>query len=220
MLVARDIVEGERATPRVPAADSKQAGALVARGVPLERPDGSVARDLHLLNARLVTQRDLAVEHAKREACAVVGPAHTEDARLDLVLRYRLLLGRPEPEVPRGPRSQLLRDTVVAQALDGVIVAVLEDTLGLACPDDDRLVLAARGEALAILGVCDGIKRLLMSLERVQEVAVHAVVHEHPAADGRHQLSAIRTEGEVVDAGLEPVPLWDLVGPRDRGPHP
>ena len=129
------------------------------------------------------------------------------------MLRDRLLLGRPQAKIARRPRRELLRHRVVAHALDRVIVRILEDALRLRGPDDDRLVLAAGGEALPVLCVRDAVQRLLMPLERVQQVALDRVVDEHAAADGGDELRARRVEGEVVNARFNALALGHLVGP-------
>eukprot|EP00965_Chrysotila_dentata_P168907 5577418-Pleurochrysis_carterae.AAC.1 len=79
-----------------------------------------------------------------------VAVAVAEDPGVDLVLGDRLLLRRPEPEVCGGGGGERLRDWVVRERLDRVVVRVLQDALGLGRPDDDGLVGAARGEALAV----------------------------------------------------------------------
>ena len=56
------------------------------------------------------------------------------------MLLHRLLLAGPESEVAVGAGGELVGDGVVGQALDGVVVRVLEDALQLARPDDHALV--------------------------------------------------------------------------------
>ena len=63
------------------------------------------------------------------------------------MLLHRLLLSRPQPEVRVCARRQLVAHGVVGQALQGVVVAVLQDALKLGGPDDDALVGAAGGES-------------------------------------------------------------------------
>ena len=216
VLRARHVVKRERL---VPASDREQVGAFVARRVPRERPDGRLALNGGFLLACLVADRYAAVEHAEREDRSVHGPAHAADARRHLMLRHRLLLGRPEPEVARGARGELLRDRVIREALDRVIVAVLEDTLRLVRPDDDCLVLATRREALAVFGVRDAVERLLVAFERVQQIAIDAIVHEHAAPTRGDELLAVWTEGDVIDARLDPIALRHLVRPGNESAH-
>lgn len=49
--------------------------------------------------------------------------------------------------------GELLRDRVVGQALDRVVVRVAEHALVFGGPNDDRLVSAARGETLTVARV-------------------------------------------------------------------
>lgn len=68
----------------------------------------------------------------------------------------RLLLLTPKPEVELRARRQFCGAWRVGQAKDGLVVRVFEDALGLAVPDDDRMVSTSRGEVLPILCVVDG----------------------------------------------------------------
>ena len=63
------------------------------------------------------------------------------------MLLYGLLLAGPEAEVAVGAGGELVGDGVVGQALDGVVVRVLEDALQLARPNDDALVGATCNRA-------------------------------------------------------------------------
>lgn len=74
---------------------------------------------------------------------------------MHLVLDDRLLLLAPQAEVELRARCQLCRSRGVGQADDGLVVCVLQDALGLASPDDNRVVGSSRGEVLSVLGVVD-----------------------------------------------------------------
>jgi hypothetical protein len=56
-------------------------------------------------------------------------------------------------------------------------------------------------------------------LERVQQVAVHGIVHQHAVADRRDELRAVRLEADVVDDALDAVAVWDAVGPGRHAAH-
>eukprot|EP00966_Prymnesium_polylepis_P333071 7388538-Prymnesium_polylepis.1 len=132
---------------------------------------------------------------------------------------HQLMQRMREPEVARRRRGELLRDRVVREALDGVVVRILEDALRLGGPDDDRLVGAARREPLPVARVRHAVQRVLVPLERVQQVAVDRVVHQDAAADGGDELRAIGLEDDVIDAILDAVALRHLVAPGYDGPH-
>ena len=134
----------------VPAPQRQHLRRLLARWVPRHAPDGRVADNGDLLHAVLVTHRHVAVQHAQGQELPVVRPRGAQDLGRHLVLLHGLLLRRPQTEVGRGAGGKLLCDRVVHQLLDGVVVAVLQDTLRLVCPDDDGLVRSTRREALAI----------------------------------------------------------------------
>ena len=70
----------------------------------------------------------------------IVGPRAAVDPGGHLVLLHRLLLAGPEAEVAVGAGGELVGDGVVGQALDGVVVRVLQDALQLARPDDHAFV--------------------------------------------------------------------------------
>ena len=67
----------------------------------------------------------------------------------------RLLIERSGgTEVGRRRRGQLLRHWIVRQALHRVVVAVLENTLGVTLPYNDRLVGAAKPANLGAWQPC------------------------------------------------------------------
>jgi hypothetical protein len=86
---------------------------------------------------------------------------HVQVRGTDLDLVHRLGFWRPEAKVSGCGAGQLLRDWVVCQALDGVIVGVLEDALCSAGPDDDGLIRTARRKARAIAGVRYAVHNIL-----------------------------------------------------------
>ena len=92
-------------------------------------------------------------------------------------------------------------------------MTVLQDAFCFGRPYDHSLVFATGRKAFAILGVGDGVERVLVPLERVQQVALDRVVDEHAAADGGDELRARRVEGEVVNARFNALALGHLVGP-------
>ena len=96
---------------------------------------------------------------------------------------------------------------------------VLEETLRLAGPDDDRLVRAAGGEPLAVLAVGHGVHRVLMPLQAVEEVAIGGVVDEHAAADARDELRAVWAVSDVVAHAPHTIALGRRVRPRHHRPH-
>mmetsp|Transcript_17068 Transcript_17068/g.40718 ORF Transcript_17068/g.40718 Transcript_17068/m.40718 type:complete len:212 (-) Transcript_17068:427-1062(-) len=115
----------------VPASDSQDVVLLLGRWVPGEAPHRRRPLDEDLLHARLVSDGDVPVVLPQREVLPVWRPRLAENLGGDLVLGNALLLWRPEAKVGRRCRRQLLRDGVVAQADDAVVVAVLEDPLSL-----------------------------------------------------------------------------------------
>jgi hypothetical protein len=60
-------------------------------------------------------------------------------------------------------RLYLMRHRIVGQALDGVIVRVLEDALQLGGPDDDALVGASGRKPLAVAGVRHAVHVVLVT---------------------------------------------------------
>ena len=95
-----------------------------------------------------------------------------------------------------------MRDGVVSQALDCVVVAVLQDPLQLRRPDDDALVSSSAGEPFAVPGIVDAVDGVLVALEGLDEAAIVGVVDEDPLSCGDDQLRSVRAETEVVDALL------------------
>ena len=56
----------------------------------------------------------------------------------------RLLFTRPEPKITVGTRCKLVRDWIVRETLNSVIVGILEDSLKFTRPDDDTFICASR----------------------------------------------------------------------------
>jgi len=156
---------------------------------------------------------------AEREAGAVVGPRNARDARAHLVLGHRLLLGRPQAEVGHRRRGKRGGHGVVLEALDRVVVRVLEDALRLGRPDDDGLIGAARGEALAVARVGDAVERILVPFERLLQLTRRRIVDEHAVAAGNDYLRAVGTERNVLHLRPHAFLLRHLVRPRDHRPN-
>ena len=69
----------------------------------------------------------------------------------------------------------------------------------------------AAGEALAVAAVRHGVHGILVALERVQQVTVAAVVHQHAAAHARHQLRAVGLVRDAVAHAAHAVALGLLI---------
>ena len=65
-----------------------------------------------------------------------------------------------------------MRDGIVSQALDCVVVRVLEDALQLGRPDDDTLVGAARCEPLPVPRVRHAVDIVLVTFRRKEVLAL------------------------------------------------
>ena len=214
---AVQVVERERA---IPATHRQDVGLRAARlGAPSHRPARPAGFDLHLLAPGLVPHADAPIELPEREELAVVRPRHAQDLSRDPVLRHGLLLGRPQPEVPRGGGRELRASRTVRQALDGLTVAVPQHALCFVSPDDHSLIRRAGREVLAVPSVGNPVHRVFVAPQRVQQVTVGGVVHEHSAADSGDELSAIGTVRQGIAHAPHAVALGRRVRPRHRRAH-
>merc|ERR1740122_516899 len=127
------------------------------------------------------------------------------------MLQHRLLLRRPQPKVGGRAARQLLCNRVVSQALNGLVVVVLQDALGLVRPNNHLFVCTARGELLAMPRVRYAEDAVLVALQRVDKVPVRGIVDEHTIARRHDDLWAIRLEGDAPDAIAVFLTFWDLV---------
>ena len=216
-LHAVELVERKRA---VPAPDRHHVVLLPFVRVPRQRPDGRAPLDLNLFATRPVPHRHAPVVLAEREVLAVLGPSHAEHLTAHLVLLHGLLLRGPEPKVAGGGGRELHGARVEREALHRLVVVVLEDALSLRRPDYDGLVRAAGREPGAVEAPRYGVHRILVSLERVEQGAVLAPVHQHPIAHPGHQLGAVGFVGDVVADAADAVPVGRGVLPAHRGSHP
>ena len=70
-----------------------------------------------------------------------------------------------------------MADGIVAQALDRIVVRILEDPFQTRRPDDDALVGTARSEALAISGVGHAINVGLVAFQGLHKRPIRSIVH-------------------------------------------
>ena len=98
-------------------------------------------------------------------------------------------------------------------------MAVLEDAFGLTRPDYNSLISTARCKALAITGERHAVKGVLVTLQRVQQIAINGVVDKDAAPYCSNELQTIGPEGDVVNAVLNAVALRHAVAPSDEAPH-
>ena len=110
-------------------------------------------------------------------------------------------------------------DWVVCQSLDSIIMAVLQDALQLAGPDDDTFVRTSACKPLAILSIVDTVDRVLVTLEWLDKAPIRGIIHQDPLACSHHQLRPIRSEAEIIDALLIPITIMDFVHPTWNSPH-
>mmetsp|Transcript_49321 Transcript_49321/g.91830 ORF Transcript_49321/g.91830 Transcript_49321/m.91830 type:complete len:648 (+) Transcript_49321:2089-4032(+) len=219
VLANLDAGELVKAEGSVPAPDRQDVVWLVPRRVPAQRPYGRVALNQHLLDARFVPDADASIELPQCQVHAVIGPRQRHNLGADFVLGNRFLLRAPEPKIRGGGARQLLRHGVVLQALDGFVVAVLEDALRLVSPDDDGLVRPPRRKPFAVAAVGHGVHCLFVAFERVQQVPVHGVVHKHPTPHARHQLRPVWLESDVVTYALDTVAVRHFIRPCNDSTH-
>lgn len=149
---------------------------------PLQAPDGRLSLDSDFLIPLFVSNGNVSIELSQRQVLSVIGPAHRQHLAADFELLHGLLLGAPQAEIALCGRRQLLRHGVVAEALYGVVVRVLENALALARPDDDGLVGAAGRETLAVARVSARVHIVLVTLQTVQKIPVVRVVDENAIA--------------------------------------
>mmetsp|Transcript_38103 Transcript_38103/g.91485 ORF Transcript_38103/g.91485 Transcript_38103/m.91485 type:complete len:291 (+) Transcript_38103:2794-3666(+) len=126
----------------VPAADNQYIHRIRLRrhGCPLQAPDWRTSHHLRLLRAKLVSDGHVPVEQPESQMQSVRCPRHTQNLRVDPVLRHRLLFGGPQPQINCRATGQLLGDWVVVKALDGVAVVIFQHTLRYVGPNDDVFV--------------------------------------------------------------------------------
>mmetsp|Transcript_30562 Transcript_30562/g.59633 ORF Transcript_30562/g.59633 Transcript_30562/m.59633 type:complete len:383 (+) Transcript_30562:2430-3578(+) len=137
VLLSRQAIEGHGL---VPTANSKKIHRISVDRAPLKTPNWFTSLDFHLFTTFLVSDADSAVELPKSQVLTIVCPAGAQDLRGDLELLNRFLLWGPHAKIRYCGTCQLLGDGVVGETLDGLVVAVLEDTFTFAGPDNDCFV--------------------------------------------------------------------------------
>lgn len=92
-----------------------------------------------------------------------------------------------------------MRNWIECKALNGITVAVLEQSLQFIRPNDDSLIGTTACKFLTVPRVVNTVYCILVPLKWLQQCAVHGAVDQDPVPTGYDQLGAIWVEAKIVN---------------------